>query len=337
MGDVARARRTLTVFSAVLSILLWNVPVAQAAASDAGYNNARILEFMNAERAARGVRSVSRDPALDQKAQAWAEKLAAEARMYHSSSYAGMSVGYRSAAQNLAYQDNSLSAAQAHNMWMASGVHRKNILDPDFSNVGIAIVCSVASGKPYVMAVVEFGGDGSPSNSTPDRNPQVAGGSGNARAMSCDDSSGGGDPVPVPAAPSTTSTTTTTSRNTPQTSPRVIATTSTTMVKPTTTSRRPATSTNLKTGAAAASSGSTTRAAGPAVVAAASSVTSTTTTTGVPGPIEPNLAASEGEEAPSSAGWLLTFLAAGAGLVWMSRLQGRGRHSPKHSIGRKGP
>lgn len=256
--------------------------------------------------------------------------------MYHSPSYAGMSVGYRSAAQNLVYQDNSLSAAQAHNMWMASGVHRKNILDPDFSNVGIAIACSAASGKPYVMAVVEFGGDGSPSTSTPDRNPQVAGGAGNARAMSCDGDPGGADPVPVPAAPAATSTT---SGTTPQTSPRVIAPTSATLDQPATTALRAAPSTTLKTDAAAVSSASTTSAAGPAAAAARSSVTSNTTTTttatAVPGPIEPDLAASEGEEAPNSARWLVMFVAAGAGLVWMGRLHGRRRQSPRHSIGRK--
>ena len=288
-----------------------------------------MLEFMNDERQARGIRTVARDSALDQKAQAWAEKLAAEGKMYHSSSYAGMSLGYRSAAQNLAYHDDSLSASQAHNMWMASSVHRKNMLDPDFSHVGVAIACSSASGRPYVMAVVEFGGDGSPSKSTPPRNPQVAGGSGNARAMSCDNSPAAAavtaPPATPPETPSTTEVNTTSTKPSPTTSSTAVRapaklTTSTT-VKKSTTTRPPTTSTRPTTAAA---------------VAAPAEVPADTTTTS-PDPIPAGLAAAQGnpEEGPDAV-WLTSFAAAtGAVLIAQVRRKRRTQHVPKHSMGRR--
>lgn len=307
-------------------------PPAPAASSDAGYNNSRTLEFMNAERQARGVRSVSRDLALDQRAQAWAEKLAAEGRMYHSSSYAGMSLGYRSAAQNLAYHDGSLSAAQAHNMWMASGVHRKNMLDPDFSHVGIAFACSSASGGPYVMAVVEFGGDGSPSTSTPDRNPQVAGGSGNARAMSCDDSP---DPVATTAPPTTAPKTTTTTRvGTTSFKPSPPA--SSTAVKAST-KPAPPTSTTLKRVTSTRPATTSTRPSTVAVAAAAPSTLPSDTTTTAPDPIPAGLTASQRNPDESRSALWLTSLAGGAGVVLMAQLRRRRRtqHVPQHSMSRR--
>ena len=328
-GRVTRARKVLVSLLSILPVLLLPALPAPAASSDAGYNNSRMLEFMNDERQARGIRTVARDSALDQKAQAWAEKLAAEGKMYHSSSYAGMSVGYRSAAQNLAYHDDSLSASQAHNMWMASGVHRKNMLDPDFSHVGVAIACSSASGRPYVMAVVEFGGDGSPSKSTPPRNPQVAGGSGNSRAMSCDDSPDQvavTDPATTP--PPTTTTiraATTSSKPSPQASSTALnastrpITSSTALKRPTTT--RPAT---------------TSTSPAPAEVAAAGAGLPTTTSTPIE-PIPAGLAAAEATANEGRNAALFTSLAAGLGAVLMAQLRRKRRtqHVPKHSMSRR--
>lgn len=325
-----RARKVLISLLSALPILLLAALPALAASSDAGYNNSRILEFMNEERQARGIRTVARDSALDQKARAWAEKLAAEGKMYHSSSYAGMSVGYHSAAQNLAYHDGSLSAAQAHNMWMASGVHRKNMLDPDFSHVGVAIACSTASGAPYVMAVVEFGGDGSPSKSTPDRNPQVAGGAGNARAMSCDDS-----PAAAVITAPTTSTPEVTSTTKVKTTTTALPATSSTAVKA---SAKPAltTSTTLRRLTTTRPATTSTRASAAAVVASPSAPPSSTTST-APDPIPAGLAAARGNPDESgNAAWLVS-LAAGAGAVLMAQARrARGaRHIPKHSMGRR--
>jgi hypothetical protein len=323
---VSRARKLLAPLLSALIILLLGAPAARAASGDAAYNNSKILEFMNAERQARGVRTVARDPALDRKAQEWAEKLAAEGRMYHSASYAGMSVGYRSAAQNLAYYDDSLSAARAHNMWMASGVHRKNLLDPDFSHVGIAMACSTASGRAYVMAVVEFGGDGSPSRSTPPRTPQVAGGSGDARAMSCDGGSAGQLPAPSTTLPRTTTTSgaptsTRPPASTTSTSPKTTsnkASTSTTVRRTTTTTRPATTSTD------------------PVAVAAADrpSPAPSLSTAPSPDPMPADLASTAAEGNPDrQAVWVAALAAVAAALLFAQlRFVRPRRHVPKHSM-----
>jgi uncharacterized protein YkwD len=153
------------------------VPYAPAlAASQTALNLQKMLEYNNAERSARGIRSLSRDSRLDAEAQRWAQRLASEGSMYHSPSTYALSVGFRSGAENLAYHDFSLSASQAHNMWMNSSSHRRNMLDPGFHAAGFGIACSTRSGRAYAIAVVEFGGDSPPSRSTPPASPHVAGG-----------------------------------------------------------------------------------------------------------------------------------------------------------------
>jgi uncharacterized protein YkwD len=177
-AEISKPKVTAGLITLLLAAVLHlTVPQAPAqAASQAAVNLQKMLEYNNAERSARGIRSLSRNSTLDAEAQRWAEKLAAEGRMYHSSSTYALGVGFRSGAENLAYHDYSLSASQAHNMWMNSASHRRNMLDPAFHAAGFGIACSTKSGRAYAIAVVEFGGDSPPSRSTPSATPHVAGG-----------------------------------------------------------------------------------------------------------------------------------------------------------------
>jgi hypothetical protein len=183
-----------------MATLAMALPAAPAlAASQSATNLQKMLEYNNAERGARGIRALSRDSRLDAEAGRWAEKLAAEGKMYHRPSTYALSVGFRSGGENLAWHDDSLSASQAHNMWMDSSTHRRNMLDPAFNAAGFGIACSTKSGKAYVIAVVEFGGDAPPARSTPPASPHVAGGQ-SLTGVGC---SGGDDsqapPPPPPA------------------------------------------------------------------------------------------------------------------------------------------
>lgn len=174
--------------------------VATAAVSNAASNNSRMLQYMNAERAARGLAPLARDPRLDALAQSWANKMAQARTMYHPSPPQAMSAGYRSGAQNLAWHDTTLSASWAHNFWMNSAPHRKNILDPAFTHTGIAMACNPSGGRyPYVFATVEFGGNSAPLSSAPPASPQVAGG-GSGNGAGCDGEATA-DPAPPPPAP----------------------------------------------------------------------------------------------------------------------------------------
>ncbi|MEX0790595.1 MAG: CAP domain-containing protein [Actinomycetota bacterium] len=163
------------------------LPALAAGADPAtvSFNQDKMLEFLNAERAARGVSPVVRDPSLEGPARQWAEKLAAERRGYHNQIIPAFEAGYASGAENLAWGP-TLNAAQAHLLWMTSDVDRRSILDPAFSSVGIGLACSTASGRPFVVAVLELGGGGAPASEIPSAQPRVAGNeSMSGRNVSC--------------------------------------------------------------------------------------------------------------------------------------------------------
>lgn len=190
------ARLAICLAAAALSVAAIPTP-ASAAVTNASANNHKMLEFMNAERAARGLSPLSRDPRLDALAQSWADKMAAGRQMYHPNPPQAMrGAGYRSGAQNLAWHDTELTAAWAHNFWMNSAPHRTNILDPAFTHTGIAMACNPSGGRyPYVFATVEFGGNSTPLSSTPPASPHVAG-SQSSPGAGC-----GSDAAPEPPPP----------------------------------------------------------------------------------------------------------------------------------------
>jgi uncharacterized protein YkwD len=205
-GGLNRRRPTvlsrLAICFATVVLTLGLVPgVATAAVTNAAANNQKMLEFMNAERAARGLSPLSRDSRLDALAQSWANKMAAARTMYHPGTPQAMTgAGYRSGAQNLAWHDSVLTGAWAHNFWMNSSPHRKNILDPAFTHTGIAMACNPSGGRyPYVFATVEFGGSSAPLSSVPPASPHVAGSQSIAGA-GCDGAATA-PPAPPPPAP----------------------------------------------------------------------------------------------------------------------------------------
>jgi hypothetical protein len=168
----ALLRSSVLLFCITGALGSWALPVQ---AGSPATNKQKMLEFNNAERNARGIRPLARSSTLDAEAQRWAEKLASEGQMYHRPSIYAVSVGFRSGAENLAWHDDSISASFAHDLWMSSSTHRRNMLDPAFNSAGFGIACSTESGRPYAIAVVEFGGDASPTDSIPDADPHVAG------------------------------------------------------------------------------------------------------------------------------------------------------------------
>jgi hypothetical protein len=172
------------------------VPAHASDADEIPFNTARILEFHNAERAARGVGPLSRDPRLDQHAQ----QLAARGVLEHTPSYA-RTIGYPAGGQNLVYQGPAMNASQAHYLWMTSDNHRKNLLNPGFSHAGVGIACSRASGRPYPVAVVDFGGQ-TLSPSVPPQSPITVGANAlSGHALVCDGTSAAPAPQPPTPAP----------------------------------------------------------------------------------------------------------------------------------------
>lgn len=181
--------------SACLLLMLVGQPAAWAAMpARAAANSEKLLHYTNAERSARNLDQVSRSAGLDATAQRWAEHLASEARMYHSSDPAKGS-GFNWRAENLAYWEGHepFAAEKIHSWWMNSTVHRNNIVHPGFTHVGFGMACEIHDGVPWVFAVAHFGGPSGPVQAS---SPGQASGGGSTSGMTC---GGGSDPAPPPA------------------------------------------------------------------------------------------------------------------------------------------
>lgn len=62
---------------------------------------------------------------------------------------------YKYAGENLAI--NFFSAEEQHNAWMNSVTHRKNILNSNFQEIGVAVAAGNINGQNALIAVQEFG------------------------------------------------------------------------------------------------------------------------------------------------------------------------------------
>lgn len=62
---------------------------------------------------------------------------------------------YKYAGENLAI--NFLTSEEEHQAWMNSVTHRKNILNPEFQEIGVAVAAGDINGQTSMIAVQEFG------------------------------------------------------------------------------------------------------------------------------------------------------------------------------------
>lgn len=192
--------RLFVVFALSIALLPAALPANAADADEIPFNSGKIVEFHNAERAARGLGGLQRDPRMDQHAQQVAESLAARGVLEHTPSVA-RSLGYAAGGQNLVFRAPMINASEAHFMWMTSDEHRRNILNPGFTHVGVGIACSRASGRVYAVAVVDFGGQGLFPEIPPQDPVAVGAGALQGHHIVCDGTSATVAPPPPPPAP----------------------------------------------------------------------------------------------------------------------------------------
>jgi len=81
---------------------------------------------------------------------------------------------YKFAGENLAI--NFLTAESQHKAWMASPTHRKNIMNPLFRDVGVAVGAGEINGQMAIITVQEFGTLYSEANEVSDSAPAVPNG-----------------------------------------------------------------------------------------------------------------------------------------------------------------
>lgn len=94
----------------------------------------QVLSELNADRSAHKLRTLGTQADAQRKAQAWAEKLARENKLYHSTLSDGIKVKWCSLGENVGYGPNVPAIEDAY---MNSSGHRANILSTKWNGVGV--------------------------------------------------------------------------------------------------------------------------------------------------------------------------------------------------------
>jgi uncharacterized protein YkwD len=94
----------------------------------------KVLTELNADRKAAGRRTLSVQDDAQRKAQAWAEKLARENKLYHSKLSDGIKVRWCGLGENVGYGS---SVAAVQDAYMRSSGHKANILSTKWNGVGV--------------------------------------------------------------------------------------------------------------------------------------------------------------------------------------------------------
>lgn len=107
-----------------------------------------VLNTLNADRRANSLRALPDHSILDAKAQAWAEKLAQDGRLSHSTLSHGVPGCWRSLGENVGYGSSIEAVERAY---MSSPAHRANILASKWDYVGVGAAQS--GGRWYTVHV----------------------------------------------------------------------------------------------------------------------------------------------------------------------------------------
>lgn len=134
-------------------------PASCAAAGGDGVTSA-ILNRVNADRAANGLRGLSWNGQLACLATDWSNQMAASGSLRHrdlnvtirSPGYGG----YRTLGENILRGPNGMTGEQMEAAWLASPSHRANILSTAYSSMGVGY--ALTTDNSMVYATQNFGG-----------------------------------------------------------------------------------------------------------------------------------------------------------------------------------
>ena len=143
-----RTRRTAgwLVATAVLASSL--VTLSPSLASATGPNTTSILSSVNSSRANAGRRPLSLRSDLSAVAYRWSQRMAASGTLKHNPSLSSQVTGWRWVGENVGFGPDWRAVQVA---LMNSPSHRANILDSDFSQIGIGVV--VRNGRVWITQV----------------------------------------------------------------------------------------------------------------------------------------------------------------------------------------
>ena len=130
------------------------IAVAFALVASGCTKNAEAWEssvLINNERTNRNIPGLALDVNLVNKAQGWADWMAATGRVGHSDLRRDAGPGWRYLGENVGW---ARSVGEMHSLFMASSSHRSSILDRRYTRYGTGV--AVVNGRLYVVLV--FGG-----------------------------------------------------------------------------------------------------------------------------------------------------------------------------------
>lgn len=137
--------------AALLSVVLVVAALVVSAAGPAaatGPSTSSFLTAVNSSRAAAGLRPYSLQSDLSAVAYRWSQHMASTGNLQHNPSLASQVTNWEYAGENVGYGPDWATIEQA---FMHSPAHRANILDHDFTQIGLGIV--VADGRMWVTQV----------------------------------------------------------------------------------------------------------------------------------------------------------------------------------------
>jgi hypothetical protein len=129
-------RRSALALATCAAVVLLITSTAAVASSS---YEADLVSRINAERSARGLRTLSVRSDLTEVARAWSDQMAAEARIYHDPYLPDEVSGWTALGDNVGRGPNVVSV---HEAFMRSSDHRSIILDSRFNQVGVGVTRS---------------------------------------------------------------------------------------------------------------------------------------------------------------------------------------------------
>ncbi len=138
-----RDRLALVLLSGILVAAL--MPLQAFAATSA---RDQLIDLINEERSDRGLNELKPHSDLDEGAQAQAEAVADAGYLFHNPDLGDITSGWAMMGENVGYAG---SIASVHEALMESPGHRENILNANYSHVGVGVV--VADGSVWVAEV----------------------------------------------------------------------------------------------------------------------------------------------------------------------------------------
>lgn len=122
-----------------------------------------IISLVNASRTKKGLSLLEENSALSKIAQAKLDDMIKNKYFAHTSPsgvtpwfwFSKVGYDYKFAGENLAI--NFSDAESEHEAWMESPTHKKNILNQNFQEIGVAVGTGEIDGKRSIIAVQEFG------------------------------------------------------------------------------------------------------------------------------------------------------------------------------------